>query len=96
VSQRALAIGIVAAAALLAACTQRSGNEGSGGTPAWQPPKTAWGDPDLRGKWPISHLIGTPFMRPAKYGDRRVMTDEEFEQNEKGLEGRNTAYDMEI
>jgi hypothetical protein len=95
VTQRALAIGIVVAAALLAACTQRSGSEGAGDV-GWQQPKTPWGDPDLRGKWPISHLIGTPFMRPAKYGDRRVMTDEEFEQNEKGLEGRNTAYDKEI
>ena len=98
-SRRALAIGVVASAVLLAACTQRSGSEGSGaGADAaaeWQQPRTEWGDPDLRGKWPISHLIGTPFVRPTKYGDRRLMTDEEFDQTEKGLEGRNTAYDNE-
>ncbi|HEX5048533.1 MAG TPA: hypothetical protein VFX89_15570 [Gammaproteobacteria bacterium] len=93
---RALAIGIVASAALLAACTQRSGEgstAGSDGAGEWQQPRTEWGDPDLRGKWPISHLIGTPFLRPTKYGDRRVMTDEEFDQTEKGLEGRNKTDD---
>jgi hypothetical protein len=99
-SRRILAIGIVVGGALLAACTQQSGSEGSNETAAdagaWQAPKTTWGDPDLRGKWPISHLIGTPFTRPAKYGDRRYMSDQEFAETEVGLEGRNTAYDKEI
>ena len=99
-SRRILAIGIVVGGALLAACTQQSGSEGSNDTAAdagaWQAPKTTWGDPDLRGKWPISHLIGTPFTRPAKYGDRRYMSDQEFAETEAGLEGRNTAYNKEI
>jgi hypothetical protein len=101
--QRILAVGIVAAGALVAAaCTQQSGSESTTVTltadasDAWQNPKTEWGDPDLRGMWPISHLIGTPFQRPEKYGDRRVMSDEEFAQTEKGLEGPNTRYDEEI
>jgi hypothetical protein len=95
--RRALAIGIVASAALLGACTRRSASEGSNGDEAvWQQPRTEWGDPDLRGKWPISHLIGTPFVRPTKYGDRRLMTDEDLDQTEKGLAGRNTADDSEI
>jgi len=102
VSRRILAIGVIAGGALLAACSQQSGSEGSNATSAadagdvWQQPKTEWGDPDLRGKWPISHLIGTPFTRPAKYGNRRFMSDEEFTAAEQGLEGRNTAYDKEI
>jgi hypothetical protein len=44
----------------------------------WTPPKTPWGEPDLQGIWPLNHLIATPFQRPEKYGDRRLMTDEEF------------------
>ena len=39
---------------------------------------TPWGEPDLRGIWPLNHLINTPFQRPERFGDRRVMTDEEF------------------
>ena len=27
-------------------------------------PKTAWGDPDIQGMWPIINLISTPFQRP--------------------------------
>ena len=33
---------------------------------------TPWGEPDLRGIWPLNHLISTPFQRPEKFGDRRV------------------------
>ena len=32
------------------------------GTPeGWEHPMTPWGEPDLRGIWPLNHLIGTPF-----------------------------------
>ena len=30
----------------------------------WQVPRTAWGDPDLRGMWPVDYLQGTPRERP--------------------------------
>jgi hypothetical protein len=34
------------------------------GTPAgWVPPKTAWGDPDLQGVWPLSYVGSTPLQR---------------------------------
>lgn len=62
----------------------------------WKVPKTEWGDPDLRGKWPISTLIGTPFQRPEKYGDRQFMTDEEYGEVQQRLVARNTAYQREI
>jgi len=38
--------------------------------PNYVPPKTAWGDPDLQGIWPINHLIAVPLTRPKQYGDR--------------------------
>ena len=63
---------------------------------SWQHPMTEWGDPDLRGIWPIAHLIGTPFERPEQYGERRLMTDEEFAAVEARVEERNTRYEEEI
>ena len=38
-------------------------------------PRTAWGDPDLQGLW--NHGTITPLERPADYGDRALLTDEE-------------------
>ncbi len=46
--------------------------------PAWTPPKTSWGDPDLRGTWPLDAVARTPFQRPEKYGDRALLTDAEY------------------
>ena len=42
----------------------------AGSERAWKPPMTPWGEPDLRGIWPLNHLISTPFQRPEKFGDR--------------------------
>ena len=47
--------------------------------PNYAPPKTAWGEPDLQGIWPINHLIAVPLQRPKQYGDRLYRTDKEFE-----------------
>ena len=41
-------------------------------------PKTAWGDPDLQGVWTSDDFYGVPFERPAQYGDRKFLTDEEY------------------
>src|SRR5580765_2752671 len=46
--------------------------------PNYVPPKTAWGDPDLQGIWPINHLIAVPLQRPKQFGDRLYRTDQEF------------------
>jgi hypothetical protein len=45
---------------------------------AWSPPKTPWGDPDLRGTWPLDELGRTPLQRPPQYGDRLNLTDDEY------------------
>ncbi len=50
---------------------------------AWSPPKTTWGDPDLQGSWPTASLVGTPFERPTQFGERRLLTDEEFAARQK-------------
>ena len=45
-------------------------------------PKTAWGDPDLQGIWTSTGMIGTPVQRPANFGTRNFLTEEEFAQRQ--------------
>jgi len=59
----------------------------------WTPPKTPWGEPDLQGIWPLNHLIATPFQRPEKYGDRRMLTEDEFAAAEKAAAARNKRFE---
>src|SRR5437762_8013355 len=61
--------------------------------PAWKQPMTPWGEPDLQGMWPLNHLISTPFQRPEKFGNRRLLTDEEFAAAQKSTEARNTRFE---
>ena len=44
----------------------------------WTPPKTSWGDPDLQGTWTSDDLREVPFERPAQFGNRRYLTEEEL------------------
>ena len=55
-------------------------------------PRTPWGEPDLQGMWPLSHLISTPFQRTATYGERRFLTDQEFAAAQKSANDRATRY----
>ena len=52
------------------------------GTP-YTPPRTTWGDPDLQGIWPGTDMVGVPFERPAQFGNRLFLTEEEFQAREK-------------
>ena len=54
-------------------------------TRAWIPPVTSWGDPDLTGRWPVTHLNGTPVQRPAEFGERRLLTDQEFAKRQADI-----------
>ena len=58
----------------------------------WKQPMTPWGEPDLRGIWPLNHLISTPFQRPERFGERRFLTDEEFAAAQKSAEDRNARF----
>lgn len=53
------------------------------GTTNWTPPKTAWGDPDLQGAWTSDDSIGVPYERPRKYGNRKLLTDDEYASRDK-------------
>jgi hypothetical protein len=39
--------------------------------PHWQPPKTAWGHPDLEGIWTTDDMRGVPMARPEQRGTAR-------------------------
>ena len=47
------------------------------------PPRTPWGDPDLHGIWQSAVLVDVPFERPASFGTRDQLTDEEFTQAQR-------------
>lgn len=43
--------------------------------------RTPWGDPDLQGSW--SNATTTPLERPAKYGGREFLTEQERAEQDK-------------
>src|SRR5262245_31473037 len=47
---------------------------------AFKAPRTAWGDPDISGLFTTDDELGVPFERPAQFGDRQAVTDEEYRQ----------------
>ena len=56
----------------------------SGQAPAnWTPPITPWGDPDLRGIWTSIGVSGVPVERPDEFGERALLTEEEFAQRQR-------------
>jgi hypothetical protein len=59
----------------------------------YTPPKTAWGDPDLQGVWPSTHMVGVPFERPDQFGNRLFLTDAEFKQRQLDAE-KQSALDV--
>jgi hypothetical protein len=54
----------------------------------WHVARTAWGDPDLRGMWPIDYLAATPRERPPEIGTRTEWTEEEYQQRFSQAEQR--------
>jgi hypothetical protein len=60
---------------------------------SFKPAKTSWGDPDLRGSWPIDYLNGLVLERNAKYGDRILMNDAEYAELRKRQDALQARYD---
>jgi hypothetical protein len=46
--------------------------------PPWTPPRTPWGAPDLQGVWTSDDARSVPLQRPARFGERQLLTDEEL------------------
>ncbi|MEO5705775.1 MAG: hypothetical protein ABIT10_13425 [Alteraurantiacibacter sp.] len=62
----------------------------------WQMPRTAWGDPDLRGTWPVDYLGQTPRERLAQFGTRAFLTDEEYRAAFDEAQFQLDRYDEEV
>lgn len=86
--------GFLVAAALASAAAAKDANK-SKPAHAWTPPHTAWGDPDLRGTWPLDSLARTPFQRPERYGERATLTDAEYAQAEKAAADLRAKFAIE-
>src|SRR6478735_292826 len=71
-------------AMLLAAAAPLAAQETVGVPPqapaGWTAPKTQWGDPDLRGTYPLDQVGRTPMQRRPQYGNRLLMTEEEYKE----------------
>src|SRR3954467_7660771 len=67
----------------LAALTAAGSAQTRSAAKPYSPPKTPWGEPDLRGTYTSDNSIGVPFERPPQYGDRPTLTDEEFAAKER-------------
>jgi hypothetical protein len=59
-------------------------------------PKTPWGDPDLQGFWPGVEMVGVPLQRPARFGTRNVLTEEEFTQRGRDIKAEEDSLLAEI
>ena len=53
---------------------------------SYKPARTAWGDPDLRGMWPIDSIGGLPLQRPVNMGDRVFLSDDELKTREAQMQ----------
>lgn len=78
-----LGLAIFAAAPLLA---QQAPHELPPAPKNWVQTKTPWGDPDIQGTWTSDDCIGTPMNRPANFGDRAFLTEQEISDRMKNLE----------
>jgi len=63
--------------------------------PGWKAPRTEWGDPDLRGTWPIDSVGRTPTERPPNLGDKAYLTDDEYAAAVAQAESTAQNYDRE-
>lgn len=61
----------------------------------WEVPRTQWGDPDLRGIWPIDSVGQTPTERPPNLGDKAYLTDEEYQAALDAAENTAAGYERE-
>ncbi len=79
-----VAAGIVAAAAPVAGFSQAGSVTPAEQTaaaavdPNWRAPRLSWGDPNLEGTFTSRDMSGIPMARPAEYGNREVLNEEEF------------------
>ena len=72
---------MVAGAGLLSMLVGTASAQTRDASPA---PRTAWGDPDLRGIWDFRSL--TPFERPVEFGKKKELSEEEAAEESPTIE----------
>src|SRR6187551_895346 len=62
------------------------------------PKRTAWGDPDLRGVWPLDRIADAeiPLERAEEYGDRVWLSEGEFARRIEAAGKSDAAYANEV
>ena len=60
----------------------------------FRPERTAWGDPDFRGTWPVQNINDAriPLERPAAMAERAWLTEEEFADRLAAAEQSDASY----
>ncbi|MEO6040649.1 MAG: hypothetical protein ABIP41_02000 [Croceibacterium sp.] len=71
---------LLLAAGAVPLCAQETVGKPPASAPGWAVKRTAWGDPDLRGTYPLDAVGSTKMQRPAQYGERLVMSDAEYKK----------------
>jgi hypothetical protein len=59
-------------------------------------PRTPWGSVDLQGTWTSEGELGVPFERPAQFGERQYLTDQEYADRLRETQARNEGTLAEI
>ena len=69
--------GVIALAVTMPVIAQTTAGTQAGREGTWTA-RTAWGDPDLQGEWTSEGEYGVPIERPAQFGTRQFLSDEEY------------------
>jgi hypothetical protein len=71
---------VIVAAVSGAARAQAPAKAGAATAPmkAFAVPRTPWGDPDISGTWSSDDLRSVPVQRPAEFGTRAELTEDEY------------------
>jgi hypothetical protein len=94
-SQRRRCLARVLSLAALSACAhstaigQAPSRPDTALAPLTDPPRTPWGDPDLRGTWDFTTI--TPLERPAELADKEFLTEIEAAEIEREINARRFA-----
>jgi len=61
----------------------------------WTAPRTPWGDPDLRGTWPLDAVGRTPTERSPALGEQAYFTQKQYQEAIAQAENAAANYDRE-
>ena len=89
IARFAAAVSVLSLAATMPAEAQKTSQPTT-----YKTPRTEWGDPDLRGMWPLE-VGNTRMQRDAKYGDQAWLTDAEYAAALKAAQARGQGADQE-